>query len=214
MFDHEPQCFGETKNGVGRFAFGIGQVRDGEERAINVIVAVDEKQLHLVRAMLDSGCWMLDDQGMAEQWIIRVEGKEYGPAELATLREWKTEGRVLATNEARRVDVDLWSTAGVEIPGCLKWRRRCRQRTENRGQRTRTGSSAENRFARVENLRADVSDLFPGFLSISRTDVAHHRPVDLRAAHRRVGGSDAECRCRSSQAGRRRVRFLYAALGA
>jgi hypothetical protein len=62
---------------------------------------------------------MRDDDGMSEQWIIRVEGKEYGPAELATLREWKTEGRVLATNEARRVDVDLWSTA-AKIPGLFE----------------------------------------------------------------------------------------------
>src|SRR5437588_7973259 len=43
---------------------------------------------------------------MAEQWIIRVGGKEYGPADLATLREWKTDGRVLPTNPARGVDVD------------------------------------------------------------------------------------------------------------
>lgn len=53
---------------------------------------------------------------MPEQWIIRVEGKEYGPADLAMLREWKADGRVLATNEARGEDVDLWSKA-AEIPG-------------------------------------------------------------------------------------------------
>ena len=53
---------------------------------------------------------------MPEQWIIRVEGKEYGPADLATLHEWKAEGRVLPTNPARRADVELWKTAG-EIPG-------------------------------------------------------------------------------------------------
>ena len=61
---------------------------------------------------------------MAEQWIIRVQGKEYGPADIETLREWKTEGRVLPENEARRVDVDTavssaaessWKTA-AEIP--------------------------------------------------------------------------------------------------
>jgi hypothetical protein len=59
---------------------------------------------------------MRDDGAMAEQWIIRVEGREYGPADVATLREWKAEGRVLAANEARPVDVDLWSTA-AQIPG-------------------------------------------------------------------------------------------------
>jgi len=67
---------------------------------------------------------------MAEQWIIRVGGKEYGPADLATLREWKTDGRVLPTNAARRVDVDSaavavsakeapWKTAG-DIPGLFQ----------------------------------------------------------------------------------------------
>ncbi len=58
---------------------------------------------------------MRDDQGMAEQWFVRVEGKEYGPADLATLREWKDEGRVLPTNDARKADVDLWTTA-AKIP--------------------------------------------------------------------------------------------------
>src|SRR5258708_4846799 len=56
---------------------------------------------------------------MAEQWIIRVEGKEYGPADLATLREWKADGRVLPTNPARSVDLDLWKMAG-DIPGLFQ----------------------------------------------------------------------------------------------
>src|SRR5260370_24680846 len=66
---------------------------------------------------------------MAEQWIIRVLGKEYGPADLATLHEWKSEGRVVPNNPARQVDVDqaavdsaqeaLWKTAG-EIPGLFQ----------------------------------------------------------------------------------------------
>jgi hypothetical protein len=53
---------------------------------------------------------------MADQWIIQVLGRDYGPADLITLREWKADGRVLPTNPARRVDVDLWQTA-AEIPG-------------------------------------------------------------------------------------------------
>src|SRR5436309_15118295 len=62
---------------------------------------------------------------MAEQWIIRVQGKEYGPADIETLRDWKTEGRLLPENEARRLDIDpavssaeetRWKTA-AEIPG-------------------------------------------------------------------------------------------------
>src|SRR6266404_4920217 len=56
---------------------------------------------------------------MAEQWIIRVQGKDYGPADLATLHEWKADGRVLPINPARRLDVDAWQTA-AEIPGLFK----------------------------------------------------------------------------------------------
>ena len=66
--------------------------------------------------MLDSGCMMLDDQEMAEEWIVRVEGKEYGPADIDTLLEWKKEGRLLPENEARTTSADLWSTAAA-IPG-------------------------------------------------------------------------------------------------
>src|SRR6266487_1058892 len=56
------------------------------------------------------------DQCMTEEWIVRVQGREYGPANIETLREWKAEGRLLPGNEARRADVDLWTTA-AEIPG-------------------------------------------------------------------------------------------------
>ena len=59
---------------------------------------------------------MLDDQGVTDEWIVRVQGTEYGPANIETLREWKAEGRLLPVNEARRADVDLWTTA-AEIPG-------------------------------------------------------------------------------------------------
>jgi len=53
---------------------------------------------------------------MSEEWIVRVKGKEYGPADIDTLLEWKAEGRLLPANDARRANVDLWITAG-EIPG-------------------------------------------------------------------------------------------------
>jgi hypothetical protein len=56
---------------------------------------------------------------MADQWIIQVLGRDYGPADLATLREWKADGRVLPINPARRADVDLWQTA-AEIPGLFQ----------------------------------------------------------------------------------------------
>src|SRR5437879_1573993 len=67
---------------------------------------------------------------MAEQWIIRVGGKEYGPAYLPTFGEWKAAGRVLPTHPACEVDVDSaavaisakeapWKTAG-DIPGLFQ----------------------------------------------------------------------------------------------
>ncbi len=56
---------------------------------------------------------------MAEQWIIRVQGKDYGPADLETLHEWKADGRVLPVNPARRSDVEVWQTA-AEIPGLFQ----------------------------------------------------------------------------------------------
>ena len=66
--------------------------------------------------MLDSECMMLDDQGVSEEWIVRVQGREYGPVNIDTLLEWKAEGRLLPVNEARRANVDFWTTA-AEIPG-------------------------------------------------------------------------------------------------
>jgi hypothetical protein len=57
-----------------------------------------------------------DDQGVTEEWIVRVDGREYGPANIETLREWKAEGRVVPVNEARRADAELWTSA-AEIPG-------------------------------------------------------------------------------------------------
>jgi hypothetical protein len=68
---------------------------------------------------------MPDDQAMSHEWIVRVQGREYGPADLKTLQEWKTEGRLLPENEARRVDTDLWTTA-AEIPGLFEARARVR----------------------------------------------------------------------------------------
>jgi hypothetical protein len=65
---------------------------------------------------MDSECMVRDDQEVTEEWIVRVEGREYGPANIDILREWKAEGRVLPANEARRVDAQLWTLA-AEIPG-------------------------------------------------------------------------------------------------
>jgi hypothetical protein len=60
-----------------------------------------------------------DDQGMTEEWIVRVDGREYGPANIDTLHEWKAEGRVLPVNEARRADAAVWTLA-AEIPGLFE----------------------------------------------------------------------------------------------
>jgi len=56
---------------------------------------------------------------MAEMWIIRVEGKDYGPADLETLQDWKSDGRVIASNPARHVATDSWQTA-ADIPGLFR----------------------------------------------------------------------------------------------
>ena len=53
---------------------------------------------------------------MPDRWIIRVEGKEYGPVDLEELREWKRDGRLLSANEARLESESQWSRAGA-IPG-------------------------------------------------------------------------------------------------
>src|SRR5438105_7164053 len=92
---------------------------------------------------------------MAEHWIIRVEGKEYGPVDLATLHEWKADGRVLPSNAARRDDVDLWKTA-ADIPGLFQVerppvQREIRdQRSEDRGQQ----SAVTNQQSAISNQKS------------------------------------------------------------
>jgi hypothetical protein len=56
---------------------------------------------------------------MPEQWIVRVAGKDYGPVELETLREWKAEGRVLSVNEVRQPGDQTWGIAR-DIPGLFE----------------------------------------------------------------------------------------------
>lgn len=48
---------------------------------------------------------------MAEEWFVRVEGKEYGPVELDALREWKDEGRLIPQNFVRRGGETDWIAA-------------------------------------------------------------------------------------------------------
>jgi hypothetical protein len=52
---------------------------------------------------------------MSDQWMVRVEGKEYGPVDTDALREWKNEGRLIGTNELRRVEDERWLPA-VQFP--------------------------------------------------------------------------------------------------
>ncbi|HSH39472.1 MAG TPA: DUF4339 domain-containing protein, partial [Chthoniobacterales bacterium] len=49
---------------------------------------------------------------MAEEWFVRVLGREYGPVDLETLREWKADGRLIATNEVRGASDAAWVQAG------------------------------------------------------------------------------------------------------
>ena len=46
MFDHEPQRFREPEDRVRRFAPRIGKILDREKRPVNVVMPVDEEQLH------------------------------------------------------------------------------------------------------------------------------------------------------------------------
>jgi hypothetical protein len=48
---------------------------------------------------------------MREQWMVRVEGKEYGPVDEDELREWREEGRLIPQNELRRVGDERWFPA-------------------------------------------------------------------------------------------------------
>lgn len=52
---------------------------------------------------------------MAQEWIVRVHGKEYGPVDAEELREWRQDGRLLRTNEVRAADEDRWFPA-AELP--------------------------------------------------------------------------------------------------
>ena len=52
---------------------------------------------------------------MADQWMVRVEGREYGPVDEDDLLEWKAEGRLIPVNEVRPVGGDHWFPTG-ELP--------------------------------------------------------------------------------------------------
>jgi hypothetical protein len=48
---------------------------------------------------------------MSDQWMVRVQGHEYGPVDTDTLVEWKNEGRLIRTNELRRFEDERWAPA-------------------------------------------------------------------------------------------------------
>ena len=52
---------------------------------------------------------------MADQWIVRVQDREYGPVGVEELREWKREGRLIRENEIREPGSERWIRAG-ELP--------------------------------------------------------------------------------------------------
>ena len=52
---------------------------------------------------------------MADQWIVRVEGREYGPVDLEELRAWMREGRLIRENEIREPGSERWIRA-EELP--------------------------------------------------------------------------------------------------
>ena len=47
--------------------------------------------------------------------MVRVQDREYGPVDSETLEEWKREGRLIPTNELRRVEDERWAPA-AEFP--------------------------------------------------------------------------------------------------
>jgi uncharacterized protein DUF4339 len=47
-----------------------------------------------------------------DEWFVRVHGKEYGPVDFETLREWKREGRLISDNEMRSPTETTWVKAG------------------------------------------------------------------------------------------------------
>jgi uncharacterized protein DUF4339 len=72
---------------------------------------------------------------MADEWMVRVQGREYGPVDVETLREWQREGRFIRANEVRRPGDERWIAADqivelfsdieqTEDPLALHFRRR------------------------------------------------------------------------------------------
>ncbi len=55
------------------------------------------------------------ENNSAAQWLVRVQGKEYGPVDVEELRAWRDDGRLIRTNEVREVESERWFPA-AELP--------------------------------------------------------------------------------------------------
>ena len=121
---------------------------------------------------------------MEEEWIVRVEGEEYGPVDEDTLREWQREGRLISGNPVRKNGDPVWITAG-EIQGIFPV-------AESRNEQFRSRSMAEiiadsfriyslgfRQFFALALLVAVPSFLFK--LSCSYIDVSGNVPLSGRA---------------------------------
>ena len=119
---------------------------------------------------------MPDDQGMSEEWIVRVKGKEYGPADIDTLREWKREGRLLPENEARKAGTDFWNTAAA-IQGLFDAEA---VTAASAGPPTRPPPETQRRS--FGQILGDVSDLSQRLFPISWAYSARIVAVDMQSA--------------------------------
>lgn len=103
-------------------------MQNREIGAVNVVMAINEEKSHTAtvsaRTVLSpagrcEALVFISNHGlvspMAEQWIVRVQDREYGPVGLEELREWKREGRLIRENEIRESGTDRWIRAG-ELP--------------------------------------------------------------------------------------------------
>ncbi len=52
---------------------------------------------------------------MPDEWIVRVQGKEYGPVDLEELLAWRQDGRLIRENEVREAGSERWFPA-ADLP--------------------------------------------------------------------------------------------------
>ena len=74
----------------------------------------EEERARALRLILDHPVNPVENNP-TDAWIVRVQGKEYGPVDLEELRAWKQEGRLVRENEIREPGSERWIPAG-ELP--------------------------------------------------------------------------------------------------